>query len=122
MERVEKDEAREYRLNFDTLIEEIGETALAFGWYYYLDGQIVFPFTAKCIAERATSPLRLGDVIEVFDLAPEDECKHDMLVRILWQGRSLTVSVSQLEGIAVDHYTEEPISDWHYWVGRGYGL
>ena len=122
MERVEKDEAREHRIDFEAVVDAYDEIERAMGWYYYLDGRLAFPFKAKCIAERATSPLRLGDVIEVFDMAPEDECKHDMLVRILWQGRSLTVSVSQLEGIAVDHYTEETISDWHYWVGRGYTL
>ena len=122
MNRVEEDEAREQRINFEAVVDAYDEIERAMGWYYYLDGRLAFPFEAKCIAERATSPLRVGEVIEVTDMAPEDECEHDMFVEIQWQDRSLAVPLSQLEGIAVDDGTEEAIGDWHYWVARGYGF
>ena len=53
-------------------------------------------------------------------MAPADDCDHDMLVDVQWQGRRLAVPLSQLEGVAVDDATEEAIGDWHYWVARGY--
>jgi Calcium binding len=49
-------------------------------------------------------------------------CGHDMLVQIRWQGRKMTVPLSQLEVIGADESTDEAIGDWHYWVGRGYCL
>ena len=122
MESVEKDEAREHRIVFEAVVDAYDEIERAMGWYYYLDGRLAFPFEAKCIAERATSPLRVGEVIEVTDMAPEDECEHDMFVEIQWQDRSLAVPLSQLEGIAVDDGTEEAIGDWHYWINSGYGF
>ncbi len=122
MDRVEKDEAREHRIDFEAVVDAYDEIERAMGWYYYLDGRLAFPFKAKCIAERATSPLRVGEVIEVTDMAPEDECEHDMFVEIQWQDRSLAVPLSQLEGIAVDDGTEEAIGDWHYWINSGYGF
>ncbi len=120
MDRVEKDEAREHRIDFEAVVDAYGEIERAMGWYYYLDDRLAFPFKAKCIAERATSPLRVGEVVEVTDMAPADDCEHDMFVEIQWQNRSLAVPLSQLEGIAVDDGTEEVIGDWHYWVARGH--
>ena len=122
MERVEKDEAREHRIDFEAVVDAYDEIERAMGWYYYLDGRLAFPFKAKCIAERATSPLRVGEVVEVTDMAAADECEHDMFVEIQWQDRSLAVPLSQLEGIAVDDGTEEAIGDWHYWINSGYGF
>ncbi len=122
MERVEKDEAREHRIDFEAVVDAYDESERAMGWYYYLDDRLVFPFKAKCIAERATSPLRVGEVVEVTDMASADECEHDMFVEIQWQDRSLAVPLSQLEGIEVDAGTEEAIGDWHYWINSGYGF
>ncbi len=122
MERVEKDEAREHRIDDEAIVDAYGPEEQAIGWYYYLDDRLALPFEAKCIAERATSPLQVGEVVEVTGLAAADECEHDMFVEIQWQDRSLAVPLSQLEGIAVDDGTEEAIGDWHYWVARGYGF
>ncbi len=78
--------------------------------------------TWTCFNERITSPLRVGEVVEVTNMAPADECEHDMFVEIQWQDRSLAVPLYQLEGIAVDDGTEEAIGDWHYWINSGYGF
>jgi len=45
-----------------------------------------------------------------------------MLVQIRWQGRKVTVPLSQVGAIAPDESTKEAIGDWHYWVARGYCL
>jgi hypothetical protein len=58
--------------------------------------------------------------VEVTGMAPEEDCEHDMLVDVHWQGRQLAVPLAQLEGVAVDDATQEAIGDWHYWVARGY--
>ncbi len=122
MNRVEKDEAREHRITYQAIVDAYDEIGRAMGWYCYLEDRLAFPFEAKCIAERATSPLRVGEVVEVIDMAPADECEHDMFVEIQWQDRSLAVPLSQLEGIEVDAGTEEAIGDWHYWINSGYGF
>ena len=122
MERVEKDEAREHRIDFEAVVDAYDESERAMGWYYYLEDRLAFPFEAKCIAEQITSSLRVGEVVEVIDMAPADECEHNMFVEIQWQDRSLAVPLSQLEGIAVDAGTEEAIGDWHYWINSGYGF
>ena len=122
MNRVEKDEAREHRITFQAIVDCYDEIEQAMGWYCYLEDRLAFPFEAKSIAEQITSPLRVGEVVEVTEMAAADDCEHDMFVEIQWQDRSLAVPLSQLEGIAVDVDTEEAIGDWHYWVARGYGF
>jgi len=37
----------------------------AMGWYYYLDEKMQFPFSARCVAQRAISPLEQGEEVEV---------------------------------------------------------
>jgi hypothetical protein len=45
----------------------------AYGPEEQAESKIHFPFNAKCIASKATSPLRKGEIIQVRRLAPEDE-------------------------------------------------
>lgn len=92
----------------------------ALGWYCYLDDKLQFPFKARCIARRASSPLEVGDTVEVVGMPLEEECEREMLVNIRWRKRTLAVPLSQLQGILVDEETQQAIEDWHYWVARGY--
>ena len=120
MARVEKDDAREERIDMEVVVDASGEEERAIGWYTYLGDKLAFPFRARCIAERRSSPLQQGEVVEVTGMAPAEDCEHDILVDVQWQGRRLAVPLSQLEGIAVDEATQEAIGDWHYWIARGY--
>jgi hypothetical protein len=120
MARVEKDDVREERIDMEVVVDAYDEEERAMGWYYYLDDKLAFPFQARCIAERRSSPLQQGEVVEVTGMAPADDCAHEMFIAVQWQGRQLAVPLSQLEGIAVDEATQEAIGDWHYWVARGY--
>jgi hypothetical protein len=90
--------------------------------YYYLEENLHFPFSARCVTRRRTSPLKPGDEVTVVGMPPEEECEHDMFVMIRWKRRQLTVPLMQLEGIQVDEKTQQAIEDWHYWVNRGYEL
>jgi hypothetical protein len=111
---------REERIHEEIIVDAYGPEEQAMGWYYYLEDKIHFPFQAKCIASRATSPLRKGESVEVRALAPEDICSGDMLVQIQWQGHTMAISLSQLSAIDPDEVTREAIKDWHYWVAQGY--
>ncbi len=57
MARQAKDEAREQRINWEIVVDANGPEEQAMGWYYYLDDTIHFPFSARCVARRPTSPL-----------------------------------------------------------------
>jgi hypothetical protein len=122
MTRIEKDEAREHRIDNEAIVDAYGPEEQAMGWYYYLDDKITFPFQARCTTERSTSPLQEGEEVEVLEMAAEDDCLREMFVTVRWQGRSLAVPLAQLEAIDADGDTDEAIGDWHYWVARGYEL
>jgi Calcium binding len=115
-----KDEEREERIRMEIIVDAHDSEEQAMGWYYYLEENLQFPFLARCVAERAISPLRPGDEVEVVGLPPEEECQHEMFVQMRWERRPLAVPLSQLEGIAVDAQTQQAIEDWHYWVTQGY--
>ncbi|MFQ5850826.1 MAG: calcium-binding protein [Candidatus Binatia bacterium] len=120
MSKVEKDEAREYRIAMEIVVDAHDAEEQAMGWYYYLDEKLNFPFLTRCIAKRAISPLRVGDEVEVLAMAPEEECEHEMFVMMRWEREGLAVPLSQLEVIHADDQTQEAVEDWHYWVNRGY--
>ena len=117
----DRDEEREERIRMEIVVDAYGPEEQALGWYYYLEDQLQFPFRARCIAERATSPLGIGDEVKVVGMAPEDACEHEMFVQIPWKRRTLAVPLSQLEPAGrVIEETRQAVEDWHYWVERGY--
>lgn len=120
MARPDKDEAREERIHMDITVDANGPEEQAMGWYYYLDDTIHFPFSARCVVRRTTSPLEPDDTVEVVGMAPAEECEHEMFVLIQWKKRQIAVPLMQLEGVQVDEETQQAIEDWHYWVKRGY--
>jgi len=120
MKQIPIDEVKESRITMEIIVDANNEEEQAMGWYYYLEDTLQFPFKAKCIMKRPTSPLKKGEVVEVSGMASDEECQHDMLVLIKWKGRNLAVPLAQLVGIAVNEKTKEAIEDWHYWIARGY--
>jgi len=122
MSRVDKDEAREHRILMDVIVDAYDDEERAMGWYYYLEDKIQFPFTARCIKVMAKSPLHKGEQVTFIQMAPEDECVHEMFVEIKWQGRTLCVPLVQLQSLDVNEQTWEAVADWYYWIARGYEL
>lgn len=122
MARQSRDEEREERIHNEIIVDAHDAEEQAMGWYYYLEEKLRFPFSARCTAERAVSPLRAGDEVEIVGMAPEEECEHEMFVLTRWEGRSLAVPLSQLEGAGVAQETRQAIDDWHYWIARSYEL
>lgn len=116
-----RDPKREHRITMEIVVDAYNEHERALGWYYYLQDQLQFPFTATCIAKRAISPLRMKDEAEVIGMPPEEEGEHEMFVTIGWERNRLAVPLSQLKPIAAtDKQTKEAVADWHYWVRMGY--
>ena len=115
-----EDAEREDRIVMEAIVDCYGPEEQAIGWYYYLQNSIAFPFRARCAAERASSPLRVGEEVEVTGMASEDDCEHDMLVFTAWAGRRFAVPLAQLDPLDVDDATAQVIGDWHYWAKRGY--
>ena len=44
MAEAERDEAREERIMMEIVVDAYGPEEQAMGWYYYLEGQLQFPF------------------------------------------------------------------------------
>lgn len=122
MSGIEKDEAREYRISMEIIVDAYDAEEQAMGWYYYLQNNIQFPFPARCVRTMARSPLREGEHITVIQMAPEDECLHEMVVEIQWRKRRFSVPLAQLQPLNKDEKTGEAVADWHYWIARGYRL
>src|SRR5437764_5989053 len=109
MTRQAKDDAREERINMEIIVDAYGPEEQAMGWYNYLDDRLQFPFSARCIVRRTTSPLEPGEKVEVVGMAPAEECDHDMFMFIRWKRRQLAVPLMKLEGIHVDEETQQDI-------------
>ncbi|MDD5095668.1 MAG: calcium-binding protein [Dehalococcoidia bacterium] len=122
MSKTEKDQEREERIAMEAIVDAYGPEEQAMGWYYYLADKINFPFKARCVKTRHTSPLKVGEEINVVRMAAEDDCSHEMFVEIRWSGKRLAIPLAQIEPIETDDETQEAIEDWHYWMAQGYEL
>ena len=96
------DEEREQRIAMEIIADANGPEEQAMGWYTYLEEHLEFPFLTRCIRERAISPLRVGDEVEVIGLGPQEECAHEMFVLTRWDRRGLAIPLSQLEVTVAD--------------------
>jgi hypothetical protein len=117
-----REEAREQRIADEIIVDAYGPEEQAMGWYYYLQDRLVFPFIAICRIRRQTSPLQIGDEVDVIAMADENECEREMFVAIRWGHRasdSLAVPLTQLDVVHTeDETTAEAVADWHYWAER----
>jgi hypothetical protein len=120
MPQIKEDKQREKRIDMEIVVDAYNEVERAMGWYYYLQDGLKFPFKARCIQKRSTSPLKIEDIVEVIGMGKEDDCMHDMYVNIKWDDDVLSVPLSQLEGIKPNKKSKQVMEDWQYWIQRGY--
>ncbi len=111
---------REDRIDLEIVVDAGNASERARGWYDYLQGAVKFPFKARCVGQQASSPLKLGQEVQVLGLADSEACAHEIKVTIQWATGALAVPLSQLEGIEIADQPRQAIADWHYWVARGY--
>jgi hypothetical protein len=52
MKKPAKGRIREERLRNEVIVDAYGSQEQAMGWYYYLDGKMLFPFQARCTVTR----------------------------------------------------------------------
>lgn len=117
-----EDEAREERITYEIVVDAYDGGEQAMGWHAYLQGKLHFPFAARCLKKRASSPLRPGDEAQVIAMAEPEDCEREMLVAIAWGGDELAVPLEQLEAVNVDDETQQAVEDWRYWLDRGYSF
>lgn len=111
----------ENRIEMEIVVDAYDESERAMGWYYYLQDNLNVPFKAECILPVSTSPLKLGEIIEVIGMADGENCEYDMFVKIKWKNKeTLCVPLKQLKGIKVDDATKQALDDWAYWVSQKY--
>ena len=113
---------REQRITDEVVVDCYTAEESAMGWYYYLEGKLSFPFTARCVAARSVSPLKQGEEVQAVALAHEDDCLAEIFVLITFGGRRVGVPLAQLKPVKVDCSTLETVEDWHYWLARGYAF
>ncbi len=72
MSQIKENKERERRIDMEIVVDAYNEVERAMGWYYYLQDGLKFPFKARCIQKRSTSPLKIGDLVEVIGMGEED--------------------------------------------------
>ena len=117
---IETDEIRERRITMEAVVDAYNEQERAIGWYYYLEQRLDFPFLARCATRRSTSPLKVGEEVEVIGMAPVEECEHDMCAEMDWEDEGLAIPHSQLEVVDANDETREAVEDCLYWTKKGY--
>ena len=115
-----QDQVREERIEMDIVVDAYDASERAMGWYCYLEESLAVPFEARIRVELPTSPLNIGDKVEVLGMAPEQLCETDMFVWVRWPKRNLAVPLYQLAPLINDALTAQAVADWHYWVDHGY--
>jgi hypothetical protein len=118
MPRAERDEERDERIEMRIIVDTYSAEEQAWGWHAYLDDTMDFPFEARCVIERAESPLNVGETVRVIEMSPTEPTLSQMFVTVEWMDRTLGVPLEQLEPVDASNNTEQAIADWQYWLDR----
>jgi hypothetical protein len=120
MGRPREQSDREHRIVEQVIVDAYDSVERAMSWYYYLEGKLRMPFAASCIVKRQSSPLKVGERVNVVGMASEDECMSEVLVTVTQSKAKLAVPLGQLKCDSGDELTCQAVEDWHYWLARGY--
>jgi hypothetical protein len=117
---VKNDPAREERIDMEIVVDAYDSYERAMGWYCSLENTIENKVRCRCRKTRSMSPLKVGDEVDVLEVAPADDCESEMFIFVQWNDRKLAVPLEQLEPIEGDPKAIEIIEDWLYWCLMGY--
>jgi hypothetical protein len=117
------DQTREERIEIEIVVDCYNESERYSAWICYLEDKLEFPFRARCVAARKSSPLKSGEKVKIVSMLDEDcEKPSEIFVLARWQGRELRLPLAQLKGIGVSNQTAEAIANWYYWHAHGYSF
>jgi hypothetical protein len=60
---------REHRIVEEVIVDAYDSGERAMSWYYYLEGRLLMPFAASCIVKRQSSPLKVGERVNIVGMA-----------------------------------------------------
>lgn len=87
-----------------------------------LPSHLKFPFQAVVASRCEAATLTPSERMTVLSMADETECEHELLVTADWDGMIEDVRLEVIWRRDADAETLRAVSDWPYWVGRGYQL
>jgi hypothetical protein len=122
MGRPREESDREHRIAEEVIVDAYDSVERAMSWYYYLEGKLRMPFVASCMVKRQSSPLKVGERVNIVGMASEDECMSEVLVVVTRSKAKLAVPLGQLRCDSGDEQTCQAVEDWHYWLARGYAF
>ena len=114
------DPAREDRIVMEIVVDAYDSIERAIGWHCSIENVIDNNVRCRCRKTRSMSPLKVGEEVDVLEMAPADDCESEMFVFVNWSDRKLAVPLEQLEPISGDPKVIEMIEDWLYWCLMGY--
>ncbi|MDR1493845.1 MAG: calcium-binding protein [Planctomycetaceae bacterium] len=115
------DSVRWNRIEDEIIVDAYGPEEQMSGWYYSIGDHIDENHVCcRCRKTRSMSPLKVGEEVDVLEIAPFEDCLSEMFVYIQWNDRKLAVPLEQLEPISGDPKAIEVIEDWLYWCLMGY--
>ena len=104
----------------EIVCDAYGDEGISSGWYSYMEDCMTFPFEAECRCKISTSPLQVGERIEVIGIGEIESCNHGIHVKINFCNRVLDVPLAHLKPLNANKQTILAVKCWHYWLKKGY--
>jgi hypothetical protein len=117
---VKNDPERDDRIDMEIVVDAYDSEERAMGWFCSIEGTVENNVRCRCRKVRSMSPLKVGEEVDVLEVAPAEDCKSEIFVFVQWNDRKLAVPLEQLEPVEGDPKAIEIIEDWLYWCLMGY--
>jgi hypothetical protein len=103
----------------EILIDTYNDEEVASAWYSYMEDHMGFPFEAECLFKNATSPLKVGESVDVTGLGEIESCDHKIHIKISFCDRKFDIPLLDLKPVNADDETLIAIRCWYHWLASG---
>jgi hypothetical protein len=113
----DKNPSRENRIMNEIIVDCRDEAEENMSWYYYLEDNLNFPFTAEISIEKRNGS-KSAAVVVVLRLAGDETTGTDLRAGVCYQDIIMEVPLLKLRKVKADKNTIEALEDWRYWNSR----
>ncbi len=75
---VKNDPAREERIDMEIVVDAHDSEERAMGWHCSIEDTVENNVRCRCRKTRSMSPLKVGEEVDVLDVAPADDCESEI--------------------------------------------
>ena len=111
-----QDAERQYRINYEIIVDCYGEAEENMGWYYYFEDNLEFPIEAIIKLHKQDGKAE-GVPIRIISIASKEEAEPRLGYVLPGSDYIHTIGIEDIVKVITNETNLQALNDWRYWKG-----